>query len=302
MRVDIRLGFDLNCFTNRFPEPEEWTRITSEMGIREVQFNADIIDPWLPWKIQRRLIKETLKLCNKRGITISSSFGGHNHHQNYLGHPDREIAKWYENFYERLIHQTALLGARGVGTCYAIMSVRDARKPERKKEILKRASESYIRLSKIARKEGLEYLLYENTSVPRETCATFAEIDCVLSLLKDMAVPMKLCLDVGHRNLEREEMPEASCYEWIKRYGETAPVIHIQQTDRTGSFHWPFTKEYNRKGDVEAEKVVKAIEDSCAREVLLALEIKERAYFPYEHALLRDLKESVRYWRRWVKE
>ena len=58
--TDLRLGLDLNCFTNRYTEPEEWTRIVNELGIKEVQFNADIIDPWLPWKIQKRLIRETL--------------------------------------------------------------------------------------------------------------------------------------------------------------------------------------------------------------------------------------------------
>ena len=170
--TDLRLGLDLNCFTNRYTEPEEWTRIVNELGIKEVQFNADIIDPWLPWKIQKRLIRETLKFCEERDILISNSFGGHNHHQNFFGHPDADAARWYEGFYERMIRQTALLGAKGVGTCYAITTVKSAADPVKKKAILQRAAQSYIRLSRIAKKEGLEYLLFETTSVPRESCAT----------------------------------------------------------------------------------------------------------------------------------
>lgn len=298
----IKLGVDLNCFTNRFPEPEEWTRIVHSLGLREVQFNADILDPWLPWNIQKKVIKKTLCLCRKYNISISSSFGGHNHHQNYLGHPDKEIATWYENFYKRLILQTALLGAKGVGTCYAIMSVKDAKNPKRKKEILKRAAQSYIKLSKIARQEGLEYLLLETTSIPRETCAGFSETDYVLSLLKNMAIPMKLCLDVGHRNQENPGASEANPYIWIKRYGKISPVIHIQQCNRYGSFHWPFTREFNKQGDVRPKKVIKAVEASGTKEVLLALEIRTRAYYPYEYQLLDNLKQSVRYWRKWVKK
>ena len=39
------LGFNCNCFTNRYDEPEEWTRICKDLGIRYVMFNIDLIDP-----------------------------------------------------------------------------------------------------------------------------------------------------------------------------------------------------------------------------------------------------------------
>lgn len=296
----ILLGINLNCFTNRFVEPEDWTARAAELGIRHVQFNADLLDPFIPWEIQERIIKETKKQCEKHNISIHSSFGGHAHHQNYLGHPDEEIARWYEDWYKRLIRQTALLGGAGVGTCYAIMTVRDAGNPERKRAIFARAAKAYRRLAPYAKENGLKYLMFETTSVPRESCATFQETDDVLGLLEGMDVPMRLCVDVGHRNMASPEKKESCAYEWIRRYGRICPVIHIHQTTRKASNHWPFTRHYNKQGDIVPEKIVEAIEDSGAKEVLLALETKHKAFHPAEYSVLSDIKESLEYWRRVV--
>ncbi len=298
----IMLGIDLNCFTNRFMEPEDWTARAAELGIKHVQFNADLLDPFLPWEIQERVIEKTKQECKRHGITIHSSFGGHFHHQNYLGHPDEEIARWYEEWYRRLIRQTALLGGAGVGTCYAIMTVRDADNPKRKQVILARAAEAYKRLAPYAKETGLKYLLFETTSVPRETCATFEETDHVLKLMKGMDVPMRLCLDVGHRNIASENEKEGCAYEWIRRYGKIAPVIHIQQSNKAASHHWPFTRHYNEQGDIVPEKIVEAIEDSGAKEILLALETKHKAFHPTEYNVLSDIKESLDYWKKVVPD
>lgn len=300
MKPNIKLGINLNCFTNRYVLPEEWTEEIKGLGINDVQFNADLLDPMLPWKIQERIIKYTLKLCEMKDIKIHSSFGGHNHHQNYLGHPDDEVADYYEGFYKRLITQTALLGGAGVGTCYAIMTTKDSVNPKKRQWIIQRAADSYHRIAEYAKNEGLSYLLFETTSVSRETCATFEETDYVLSLLSDTAVPFKLCLDVGHRNLS--ESHEKTPSNWIQRYGAIAPVIHIQQCNDKGSHHWPFTKEYNEMGDISPKKILSALESSGAEDVLLAFELNHKAFHPYENHIIPNLQESIRYWRGCLNE
>ncbi|MDB3945465.1 sugar phosphate isomerase/epimerase [Gammaproteobacteria bacterium] len=293
----IKLGLNLNCLTNRFTEPEEWTKVCQDLGVHDVQYNADLLDPLLPWSIQKRVIHRTLELCEKRNIKIHSSFGGHNHHQHYFGHPDDEIAKWYEGFYRRLIRQSALLGARGVGTCYAIMSVKDSNSEIQKRKILHRAAQAYIRLAEYAERQGLDHLLFETTSVPRETCATFQETDLVLSLVRDAKIPLQVCLDVGHRNMEDIKQPESDPYEWIRRYGNRAPVIHLQQSDSRASRHWPFTKEFNSLGEIRPEKVISAVHKSGAKECLLAMEITHKAFYPDEVRIVENLRNSLEYWR-----
>jgi sugar phosphate isomerase/epimerase len=112
---------------------------------------------------------------------------------------------------------------------------------------------------------------------------------------------MKICLDIGHRNLDGTK-EEADHLAWIKRYGKQCDVIDCQQTDLNASRHWPFTPEYNENGIIKAEKVVEAIHESGAEEVLLALEIKASAFHPQEYNFLEQLEKSVEYWRNWVKE
>ena len=113
---------------------------------------------------------------------------------------------------------------------------------------------------------------------------------------------MKLCLDVGHVNVEDPNAPEANPYEWIKRYGKIAPIIHIQQTNNTASCHWPFTPEFNEKGNIHPEKVIAAIEESGAEECLLAFEMKEKAFYPSEQKVINNLRDSINFWREYVKK
>lgn len=299
--MNLKLGFDLNCFSNRYVEPEAWTDFVAACGVRVVQFNFDIIDFLLPWKIQERLADQTLDCCRKKNIRIKCAFGGHNHHQNYLGHPDDEAARAYEEFYRKMAVLAAALGGEGFGTCFAITTVAVQNDPNRRREISSRAIEAYHRLAEYSKKAGLMYLLYETTSVPRETGATFEENDLFLSKMKGAALPMMLCLDVGHRNQEKPGVPETDPYAWIEKYGKVSPLIHIQQCNGAGSHHWPFTAEYNAKGDIAPERLIQAIGRSGAeQEILLALEIRHRAYYPDEYKLEKNLKTSVEYWRRWI--
>lgn len=301
--MKVRLGFDLNCFSNRYVEPEVWTDFVASCGVGVVQFNFDLIDFLLPRRIQDRIAARTVECCKDKGIRIKCAFGGHNHHQNYLGHPDDEVAEAYEEFYKRMADLTAILGAEGFGTCFAITSVAVDRNPARRREVISRAVEAYHRIAEYGKNVGLKYLLYEMTSVRRETCSTFAENHFVLEKMNDAALPMLVCLDVGHRDQSVPGAPEADPYEWIREYGGVSPLIHIQQCNSGGSHHWPFTREYNAKGDIDPEKVLGAIAESGAEhEILLALEIRHRAYYPDEDNLEGNLRQSVAYWRQWVTD
>lgn len=297
----ILLGLNCNCFTNRYTEPEEWTRICHELGINYVMFNVDLIDPYWPWNLQRQLCDRTLKACKQYNITITSSFGGQHGHQHYLGHPLEQCRREAEHFFKRAIQQTAYLGGKSFGTCFAIKTVLCENNPALRRKVLEDAIESYCRLAEYGAKTGIKALSYEMTSVPRETCATFAENDYILDKCSSMAIPMRICLDLGHRNLDGSE-EEANHLSWIKRYGQFCDVIDCQQTDRTASRHWPFTEEYNRKGIIKGGEVIAAINESKAGEILLALEIKTPAFHPREYTHLENIKQSIAYWRQWVRD
>jgi len=294
----ILLGMNCNFAANRFTEPEAWTEIVGgRLGLRYVQFVSDLLDPYLPDHIQERVCRRTLAACDKYGIEIYATFGGHFSHQHYLGHPDDEIAAEGEIWVSRLIEQAGRLGARGTGTCFAILSARDQADSERRRYVLQRVVEAYRRLAALGRRNGLHYLLFEPTSVPRETASTIAETKDLLALCADMELPMRLCLDVGHGQIDSGDPRDADPYAWIETFGAVSPVIHIQQTNKEKSHHWPFTREYNRQGIINPLRIKEAIEASGAEEVLLAMELSFPAFPPHEQKVMDALKESVDYWR-----
>jgi len=298
----ILLGFNCNCFTNRYDEPEVWPRLCAEMGMRHVMFNIDLIDPYWPWETQERLCRETLESCAKHGVSIFASFGGHHGHQHYLGHPDRGVRAEALEFYKRAVRQTTLLGGRSFGTCFAIMTARCDADSALRKEIIESAIEGYHILADYAAEVGLPALAYEMTSVGRESCATFEENDYVLARCSDMAVPMRICLDMGHRNMESGGR-EADHLEWVRRYAAHCDVIDCQQTGLGASSHWPFTPEYNEKGVIKPAEIIGAIrEASISHDILLAFEIRTPAYYPQDNTHLDGLRQSVEYWREFVDE
>ncbi len=296
---NISLGFNCNCFTNRYDEPAEWARICKELGIRKVMFNVDLIDPAWPWDLQRKLCDETLEACVKNGVQIVAAFGGHHGHRHFLGHPNPECRRQSEEFFRRAIRQTAYLGGKSFGTCFAILTVRSHDNETLRNEIMDDVLQAYHRLAEYAAEAGLDALAYEATSVPRESCATFAENDIVLERCSSMAVPMRICLDLGHRYRGGIE-EEADHLAWIRRYGQHCTVLDCQQTDLQASRHWPFTSDFNQRGIIQGQEVVDAIEASGANDILLAFEIRISAFHPQELGFMHALEESVSYWRQWV--
>jgi hypothetical protein len=112
---------------------------------------------------------------------------------------------------------------------------------------------------------------------------------------------MQLLLDVGHGYIRSPSKDDRDPYKWLERLGRFSPVIHLRQTDSSLAPVWPFTKKYNRKGIIKAQKVIKAIKKSGAKKVYLFLEISHRERSPMEERVLDDLKESVDYWRKFIK-
>ena len=111
-------------------------------------------------------------------------------------------------------------------------------------------------------------------------------------------VPMKICLDVGHAPHPDQRDP----YPWIEKLGAVSPIIHIQQTILHKSNHSPFTEEFNKNGIITGDKVIAALEVSGCKESILMFEIGHREHWDTDNNVIPDLKESVRYWRRWVTE
>ncbi len=104
---------------------------------------------------------------------------------------------------------------------------------------------------------------------------------------------------------------DGDTYAWLEQLGCYSPILHLQQTDGTGSRHAPFTAANNRTGIIEGRKLLEALASSFERDpedgmpprteaIYLTLELFA-SNVDYSHDTLAAMRESVEYWRKFVR-
>ncbi|MBE0689174.1 MAG: hypothetical protein IH587_03515 [Anaerolineae bacterium] len=108
------------------------------------------------------------------------------------------------------------------------------------------------------------------------------------------------------------EPDDGDPYQWLRRFGAYAPIIHLQQTDGTSSAHRPFTTQFNTTGIIQPDRLLHALAEAYARDdepglpprcqdIYLTLEVfSGTAQRP--NAILANIRESVAYWRQFIPE
>ena len=61
--------------------------------------------------------------------------------------------------------------------------------------------------------------------------------------MKNLKQILKLCLDVGHGNLNSKNKKDFDPYFWLEEFANISPVIHIKQVLKNNFSHLPFTKK-----------------------------------------------------------
>lgn len=289
--------FGLNtCFAvKRWPEPEEWAPIALSMGVDHVQFSFDLIDPILTG--DDRMYHHTREVCEEHGVAIASAFTGLiSYAQNSLGHPNDMMRERALDWYRAAIDASAALGARSVGGHIGALSVRQYDDPQERAKAINGIIGSVRALAEHAAKRKLDFLLWEVMPVAREYPS---ELDAAEELMEKLggatAVPVALCLDMGHACLAGASARDRDPYEWLERLGRFTQVVHLQQTDGLGDRHWPFTAELNRQGIVDPDRVVDLVAQFERDTVELMLE-PMFAFEAEDPQVLADLHESVSFW------
>ena len=296
----IHLGINTCFAVKRWPEPEEWVRIVKdELGLDCCQFSLDLVDPFLDEAATLPYADAAREIATASGLVIHSTFTGLAAYSlSQLLHPQEAMRAAAMRWYERAIDFTARLGAEGMGGHVGAFSVKDAANPERKQMLLSELEERLATLSRYAKQRGLSHLLFENMAVEREWGHNIEEAQQLANLRMEGGVPLVLCLDVGHPCALHTGTVSDDYLAWFAQPWPHRPIVHLQQSDRTGDHHWPFTHSYNVQGVVRAEDTLGAIASWLADgDVYLFLE----PIHPFEaddNTVLDELKESVDYWRR----
>jgi sugar phosphate isomerase/epimerase len=236
--------------------------------------------------------------CESMKTRIHSTFTSAFTRVNHLLHPDPAIQRVWVDWFKRLVRITADLGGEGTGSCFGIMSVRENANPNVREKRLAQGVAAWRELSHCAAELGLKYLMFEPMSIPRECAETISATNELLGRCsKDFAVPMRLCLDVDHGDLSSSDPRDTDPHAWIRAFGKVAPCIHIKQSLNDKGGHYPFTREFNARGKIVPEEIIQSLRKAGVQECALFFEISHRERSPMEHTVIRDLKESVAYWR-----
>lgn len=293
--MGFRLGINMGWAVNKYPEPEVWARIVREdLGLGYVQLVADLINPFWPQDYLDDQIRRISGACERYDIAVESIMTSTFTRVNHLFSPDARAREFWLEWFKGLLQIGSRLGVRNAGSHFGIMTFATYDDPGARQAMLDAGIKGWQDLSRTAADLGLKELIFEPMSVPREMANTVEETCELLDAVNaDAAVPLKLCLDVGHAPHPSQRDP----YPWIVSLAAVSPCIHLQQTVLNASRHAPFTAENNAGGLISRERVMDAVAQSGATDAMFAFEIAHREHWDTDFRIIEDLKESVDYWR-----
>lgn len=296
----LTLGINTGFAINRYPEPDDWIRIVAEeLGLDTVQFTADLLNPSLGEVVLARETERIRELCARHGVRITSTFTSQFTRVNHLLHPDAEIRRWWLAWFKRFFQLSADLGAEGAGSHFGILSCRDNADPAVRARRVGDGVAAWRELSHTAAALGMRYVMFEPMSVPRELGETIAATEDLLARCAEgFAVPMRLCLDVDHGDLQSPNPDDTDPHAWLRAFATRSPVIHIKQSLRDKGGHYPFTAAHNAQGKIVPGEIVATLAAAGVDACTLLLEISHRERWPADYTVVQDLKESVEHWRR----
>lgn len=298
-----RLGINTGFAVNRFPLPEQWIKVVGlDLGLKYVQLTADLINPSLDDEIINDYIKRINECCKKYDVRIDSVMTGAFTRVNHLSSPDDKTRKFWAEWFKKLIDIAVRVGATNVSSHFGILCYEDLHNEKRRKFIFGETVKFWKELASYGKKKGLSYLSWEPMSIAREYGETIKETKRIQKELSGTDIPIYLCLDVDHGNVNSKDPRNTNLYEWTKEFAHITPLIHVKQSLNDKGGHYPFIREYNLKGKITPKKVIDALDSAGAsKETLLLLELSFREREPVDSKVLNYLKESTEYWRKYIK-
>ncbi|MHA1271016.1 MAG: sugar phosphate isomerase/epimerase family protein [Candidatus Helarchaeota archaeon] len=301
--MKVILGLNTCFAVKRWVEASEWTKIISDLKLSDCQFSLDLLDPFTEEVTKSSILNEIIMNSVGYEINIHSAFTGlAAYSYNLLLHPNFGMRMNFMYWYQQAIEIATSLGCRGVGGHVAAFSMSDYKDDERKNYLMNSLIDSLRFLAIHAKLNDLDYFLVEPMPISREPPYEIEGAKKFHELInsENQGVPIMYCIDLGHTcAVENKNEYSRDPYNWLKELGHLSPEIHLQQTDGTKDNHWPFTKEFNKKGIIEPTKVLEALDQSDAKEIALFLEIIH-PFEEDEEKVLSDLTESVDYWKQYL--
>lgn len=265
---NVLVDFGINgCYlARRWENIENWIHITKKAGYKYLEFDSDCLDPFFSGdkKYQLRTAELVKKMAESEDLIITDYYTGVATHRFHgLSHSNQGVRDSMKKWMVEAMDIAIALGPRKIGGHFDAFSVEALADEQRYKRQLETTYETLLDVTKIGKEKGIEALYLEQMYTPSEIPWTLDQADEYLNRInsENTGCPVYLTVDVGHAAGGNYGLTGDSLYyeEWLKRFAAACEVIHLQQTTRDASMHWPFTKKYNESGDIELQSVIDCI-------------------------------------------
>ena len=288
----MELGLCLSFCNKRWENPEALADFVASLGIRQVQFSWDLVNPWWEEKIRDALAMEYAEAFRDRQIRMTVSFSGMAAYaySNLLS-GDVRIREMGMRFFKRAVDMTAVMGIPALGTPAGCMDCRQL--SDDREEVRNRLIEDLILLSQYAFEKGLKRLYMEPTPVQTEIPCTASEAEKLMDGLSGKTkIPVGLVLDWGHVLCPSFNEEPADMNYWLEICKGYVGACHIQQCDGQMDRHWGFS----RQGIVTPEMIRSVLKNPDAEGIVHYLEYCPAFETPNEE-VIREVRDSVEYLR-----
>jgi D-erythrulose 1-phosphate 3-epimerase len=319
--IHVDIAINGAFLTRRWEEPENWMRLTCELGFPYHSFCADVLDPFFSGDRSYQLetaaaVREAAARYEVGIIDVYTGVATHRFHG--LSHRHPAVRERMRQWIIECMDLALAMGTDRVGGHWDAFSVETLESAEGTEAAWRTLCEQFRRLAEIGRQKGLSALYNEQMYIPSEVPWTLEQAE---QFLQDTntpdGCPVRLTLDVGHQAGMHYGLsgPDLDYREWIRRFGAGTELIHLQQTTPDASHHWPFTAAYNERGHIRIEAVLDALR--AAHQAAAAAPDRppvppvDRVYLvaeiipgstKTEKALMEELKQSCVYLRQFIPE
>jgi len=293
----MRLELGINtCFAvKRWPLPSDWAPIIRDrLHLSLVEHSLDLVDLADP-SIATDQAAAVTSAADHFDLTVRSTFTGlAAYSSNLLLSPDAAVRAGAMAWFRRAIAFSERAGAVATGGHVGAFSVTDWHDAELRTERWEWLRAALHDLAAEAYARGQRALLVENLAAAREP-STMAMVRDLLAEPDGDHAAVRLALDVGHMCVSGTAGDDRDPYAWLRELGRAAFEVQLQQSDAEGDHHWPFTPEANRRGRIDADRVIDALGEGGVEELALILEVMP-AFEQEDGSVLDDLAASVDYW------
>ncbi len=293
------LSLNTNPLVNRFAEPDDLIdAVAYRIGIRDLQLTHEFVNPGWPAATIASVSRQMKRALARTGVRVTSGMTGPYGRLNHFGHPDPDVRRYYVDWFRTFADVYADLGARSIGSQFAIFTHRDYDDPVRRERMMAIALDCWAEVAEHGKAAGLDYVFWEPMSVGREFGHTLAACRELQARIDGagLALPLLMMVDIDHGDVTSPDPRDVDPYAWAEAFPTKSPIIHVKQSSMNKGGHWPFTAAYNRDGRIQPEALLEAVRRGGGTDNEICLELSFREREPTDRQVVEAIRESVDFW------